>query len=63
MKKDNDEERSLPYRCYLLIAIAVAIVGKNHLLQRSIFIIQIFFFKKMFEKYSITHPMNCNNGH
>lgn len=45
MKKDNDEERSLPYRCYLLIAIAVAIVGKNHLLQRSIFIVQIFFLK------------------
>lgn len=42
MKKDNDEERSLPYRCYLLFAIAIAIVGKNHLLQRSIFIVQNF---------------------
>lgn len=62
MKKDNDEERSLPYRCYLLFAIAIAMVGKNHLLQRSIFIMATKK-KKKFEKYSIAHPMNCNNGH
>lgn len=61
MKKDNDEERSLPYRCYLLLLLLLLWLART-----TYYSVQFLLWplkKKKFEKYSIAHPMNCNNGH